>query len=70
MKAYIDVRFVAGEYGGVEFPPAPSRLLQAVIAATRDYYINLLRHLETQTPVIYASSDFARADFAKCAEMS
>jgi len=31
MKAYIDVRFVAGEYGGVEFPPAPSRLLQAMI---------------------------------------
>lgn len=64
MKAHIDVRFVAGEYGGVEFPPAPSRLLQAVIAATGDGYINLLRHLETQTPVIFASSEFARLDFA------
>src|SRR6266566_4079429 len=64
MKAYIDVRFVAGEYGGVEFPPAPSRLLQAVIAATSDCYISLLRHLETQTPVIYASLDFAHVDFA------
>jgi CRISPR-associated protein Csb2 len=64
MRAYIDVRFVAGEYGGVEFPPAPSRLLQAVIAATGDCYINLLRHLETQIPVIFASSDFARLDFA------
>jgi CRISPR-associated protein Csb2 len=63
MRAYIDVRFVAGEYGGVEFPPAPSRLLQAVIAATGDCYINLLRHLEIQTPVIYASSEFARVDF-------
>jgi hypothetical protein len=48
----------------VEFPPAPSRLLQAIIAATGDRYINLLRHLETQTPVIYASSEFARVDFA------
>ena len=64
MKAHIEIRFVAGEYGGVEFPPAPSRLLQAVIAATGDGYIDLLRHFETETPVIYASSDFARVDFA------
>src|SRR5258708_26066016 len=64
MKAHIDVRFVGGEYGGVEFPPAPSRLLQAMIAATGDGYIDLLRHLETQTPVIFASSEFARLDFA------
>ena len=63
MKVYIDVRFVTGEYGGVEFPPAPSRLLQSVIAATRDRYITLLRHLETEIPVIYANSDIARVNF-------
>jgi CRISPR-associated protein Csb2 len=64
MKTFIDVRFIAGEYGGVEFPPAPTRLLQAVIAATGNRYVTLLRHLETQAPVIYASSDFAVVEFA------
>src|SRR5207237_850210 len=63
MKAYIDVRFVTREYGGVELPADPSRLLQAIIAATVEQYASLLRHLENQTPTIFASKEFAQLDF-------
>jgi CRISPR-associated protein Csb2 len=64
MKTYIDVNFVAGEYGGVEFPPSPTRLLQAIVAGSAETYAALLRLLELQTPVIYASRDYTRLDYA------
>lgn len=64
MKAYIDVNFVAGEYGGVEFPPSPTRLLQAIVAGSIETYVGLLRLLEVQTPIIYASRDYTRLDYA------
>jgi CRISPR-associated protein Csb2 len=64
MKTYIDVNFVAGEYGGVEFPPAPTRLLQAIVAGSGETYADLLRSLEVQTPVIYASRDYTHLNYA------
>src|ERR1039458_455450 len=64
MKTYIDVNFVAGEYGGVEFPPAPTRLLQAIVAGSGETYTDLLRSLEVQTPVIYASRDYTHLNYA------
>jgi CRISPR-associated protein Csb2 len=64
MKTYVDVNFVVGEYGGVKFPPAPTRLLQAIVAGSGETYAALLRLLEVQTPVIYASRDYTCLDYA------
>jgi len=64
MKTYIDVNFVALEYGGVEFPPAPTRLLQAIVAGSGETFAGLLRLLEVQTPVIYASREYTCLDYA------
>src|SRR5437868_5781542 len=51
----------SGEYGGVEFPPSPSRFVQAIIAGTQgdQNYLPLLRYLETVAPRIYATREFA-----------
>jgi CRISPR-associated protein Csb2 len=45
-----------GEYGGLEYPPSPSRFMQAIISGTQgnEKYIPLLRHMETVVPCIYA----------------
>jgi hypothetical protein len=64
MKAFIEVNWVGGEYGGVEFPSAPTRLLQAIVASSVDKYIDLLRHLETRLPIIYATREYAQVGFA------
>lgn len=50
-----------GEYGGIEFPPSPSRFVQAIIAGTQgdEKYMPLLRYLETVAPHIYATRDFS-----------
>jgi CRISPR-associated protein Csb2 len=64
MKAFIEVNWVSGEYGGVEFPPAPTRLLQAIVASSVDKHIDLLRHLETKLPVIYATKEYAQVNFS------
>lgn len=50
-----------GEYGGIEFPPSPSRFVQAIVAGTSgdERYLPLLRHLETVAPAIYAASKFS-----------
>jgi CRISPR-associated protein Csb2 len=63
MKTFIEVKWVAGEYSGVEFPPAPTRLLQAIVASSVDKYIDLLVHLETKLPVIYASREYSEFAF-------
>jgi CRISPR-associated protein Csb2 len=64
MKTYIDVDFVASEYGGVEFPPSPTRLLQAIVAGSAEAYAGVLRLLEVQTPVIYATRDYTCLNYA------
>jgi CRISPR-associated protein Csb2 len=55
----------SGEYGGVEYPPSPSRFVQAIIAGTQGdgRYMPLLRHLEIVTPRVYASPDFAQYSY-------
>lgn len=63
MKAFVEVKWVSGEYSGVEFPPAPTRLLQAIVASSVDKYIDLLVYLETTLPVIYASREYAEFSF-------
>jgi hypothetical protein len=49
-----------GEYGGVEYPPSPSRFVQAIIAGTQGdaKFMPLLQHLESIAPRIYATPDF------------
>lgn len=64
MRAFIEVEWLES-YGGAEYPPAPTRLLQAIIAATVDRHVELLKHLETRVPVIYATKDPAILEFAK-----
>jgi len=64
MKVMLEIHFTES-YGGTEFPPASTRLLQAIIAGSADTYVNLLKHLETRIPVIYASSDVSILQFAK-----
>ena len=63
MKAFIEVKWVGGDYSGVEFPPAPTRLLQAIVASSLDKHIDLLHHLETKLPVIYATGEYAEINF-------
>src|SRR5438128_1347278 len=61
---FASVTFISddcGEYGGVEFPPSPSRFVQAIVAGTQgdEKYMPLLRHLETAAPNIFATRDFS-----------
>jgi hypothetical protein len=63
MKAFIEVKWAGGGYSGVEFPPAPTRLLQAIVASSVNKYIDLLLHLETKLPVIYASREYSEITF-------
>src|SRR5215831_5135125 len=56
---FASIRFInddGGEYGGLEYPPSPSRFVQAIIAGTQGdaKYMPLLRHMETVVPRIYA----------------
>jgi len=54
MKIYIAVKYV-DNYRGTEFPPSPLKLIQAIIAATQDKYMDVLNALETQNPTIYSA---------------
>lgn len=65
---FASVRFIndeGGEYGGLEFPPSPSRFLQAIVAGTQgnEKYLALLRHLESVTPTIYAVREFVKYEY-------
>jgi len=64
MKIYIAVKYVDG-YRGTEFPPSPLKLIQAIIAATQDQYMDVLNALEIQSPTIYASEIAAQYDYAR-----
>jgi len=64
MKIYIAVKYV-DNYRGAEFPPSPLKLIQAIIAATQDQYMDVLNALETQNPTIYASEIAAQYDYAR-----
>jgi hypothetical protein len=64
MKVFIAVKFV-DTYKGAEFPPSPLKLTQAIIASSKDEYMDVLSALEAQTPVIYASEVTAEYDYAR-----
>ena len=60
---FASVTFISddyGEYGGVEYPPSPSRFVQAIIAGTQgdSKYMPLLRYLELVRPRIFATPQF------------
>jgi CRISPR-associated protein Csb2 len=46
----LEASFIAGTYGGAEWPPAPFRLLQAIVAGCRSIDIPGLGWLEHQAP--------------------
>ena len=64
MKIYIAVKYV-DNYRGTEFPPSPLKLIQAIIAATQDQYMDVLNALEIQSPTIYACEIAAQYDYAR-----
>jgi CRISPR-associated protein Csb2 len=64
MKIYIAVKYV-DNYRGTEFPPSPLKLIQAIIAATQDQYVDVLNALEIQSPTIHASEIAAQYDYAR-----
>lgn len=54
----LQARFLAGTYGGAEWPPAPFRLLQAMVAGLRGVEHPGLRWYETQpAPIILAEPE-------------
>jgi CRISPR-associated protein Csb2 len=54
----LEARFIAGSYGGTEWPPAPFRLLQAMVAGLRTINHPALRWFEAQpAPLILAQSE-------------
>ena len=59
METFLGFKYVDG-YRGMEFPPSPTRMLQAIIAGTRgdQKYLPLLHHLETKVPAIFATAAF------------
>lgn len=55
---HLELRFLAHRYGGTEWPPAPMRLLQALVAGLRDGTHPALAWLEgLAPPVILAEAD-------------
>jgi CRISPR-associated protein Csb2 len=64
MRSYIAVKYL-DNYRGVEFPPSPLKLIQAIIASTQDRYMIVLSALETQNPTIYASEVSSQYDYAR-----
>lgn len=54
----LEARFIAGSYGGAEWPPSPFRLLQAMVAGLRTVDDQGLAWLEVQPPpLILATSE-------------
>lgn len=61
MWLVLEAQFIAGRYGGVEWPPAPMRLLQALVGGARS--IEPFTWLEQQAPPhILAEADPAYGD--------
>ena len=65
MKIYIAVKYMSQQYSGVDFPPSPLKFVQAIIASSQDKYMDVLRFLETQTPVIYAVPPAAELEYSR-----
>jgi CRISPR-associated protein Csb2 len=62
----LEARFIAGRYGGAEWPPSPFRLLQAMVAGLRTVDDAGLRWLELQPPpTILAESAPALVQFKR-----
>ncbi|MBK5914356.1 type I-U CRISPR-associated protein Csb2 [Rhodocyclus purpureus] len=53
----LEARFVAGTYGGIEWPPSPFRLLQAIVAGCRGIDAAGLDWLERQLPPLILACD-------------
>lgn len=53
----LEGRFVGGSYGGIEWPPSPFRLLQAIVAGNRSADAPGLDWLERQAPPLILASD-------------
>lgn len=53
----LEASFLAGTYGGTEWPPAPFRLLQAIVAGTRSIEVPGLEWLEKQGPPFILATD-------------
>lgn len=54
----LEARFLAGTYGGVEWPPSPFRLLQAMVAGCRSVALPGIQWLEQQpAPLILATDE-------------
>jgi hypothetical protein len=64
MKAFVAVKYIS-DYRGVEFPPSPLKLIQAIIASSQDQHMDVLNALETQSPSIYAAEVVAQYDYAR-----
>lgn len=62
----LEARFLAGTYGGHEWPPAPFRLFQAIVAGCRGIDVPGLDWLEQQPPPsLLATDEPARAEFSR-----
>lgn len=53
----LEARFLAGTYGGTEWPPSPFRLLQAIVAGCRSIEAPGLDWLERQAPPQILATD-------------
>src|SRR5207247_834017 len=53
----LEANFLAGTYGGAEWPPAPFRLLQAIVAGCRSIDVPGLDWLEQQPPPFILATD-------------
>ncbi len=53
----LEARFLAGTYGGTEWPPSPFRLLQAIVAGCRVISVPGLEWLEQQPPPLILATD-------------
>lgn len=62
----LEARFIAGSYGGAEWPPSPFRLLQAMVAGLRTVDDHGLAWLEVQPPpLILATSEPPMVQFRR-----
>jgi CRISPR-associated protein Csb2 len=62
----LEAKFLAGTYGGVEWPPSPFRLLQAIVAGCRSIDVPGLEWMEKQpAPFILATDEPVAVRFRK-----
>ncbi|WP_429509773.1 type I-G CRISPR-associated protein Csb2 [Paraburkholderia sp. MM5482-R2] len=53
----LEATFLAGTYGGIEWPPSPFKLLQAIVAGCRSVAVAGLDWLEQQSPPLILATD-------------